>query len=48
MKLFYEGDIKINDEPKHDPELYNPELYDEGKGNTDIIPPVILLKHNRG
>ena len=51
IKLFYKGDIKINDKPKRDPKLYNPELYNEDEGNIDIIPPVILaipLKHGRG
>jgi hypothetical protein len=48
MKLFYKGDIKINDEPKYDPKLYNPKLYNKGEGNIDIIPLIILLKRNRG
>jgi len=56
IKLFYERDIKINDEPKrdpklYDPELYNPELYNEGEGNISIIPYTILailLKYSRG
>ena len=51
IQLFYEGDIKINDEPERDPELYNPELYNEGEDNTDIIPPAILaipLKRSKG
>ena len=46
--LFYKGDIKINNEPKRNPKLYNPKLHDKGEGNMDIIPPVILLKYNRG
>ena len=51
VKPFHEGDIKIDDKPKYDPELHDPELYNEGKSNTGIIPPailVILLKRNRG
>jgi hypothetical protein len=48
IKLFHEGDIKINDKPKRDPKLYNPELYDEGEGDMDIIPPTIPLKRGRG
>jgi hypothetical protein len=48
IKLFHEGDIKINNEPKGDPKLYNPKLHDEGKGDMDIIPPAIPLKHSRG
>jgi hypothetical protein len=48
IKLFHEGDIKIDDEPKRDPELYDPELHDEGEGDTDMIPPAILLKRGRG
>jgi hypothetical protein len=48
IKLFHEGDIKINDKPKRDPELYNPELYNKGEGDMDIIPPAISLKRGKG
>ena len=51
IKLFYKGDIKIDNEPKRDPKLYNPELYDKGEGNIDMIPLAILailLKYSRG
>jgi hypothetical protein len=48
IKLFHEGDIKINNKPKYDPKLYNPELHDKGEGDTDIIPPAIPLKRGRG
>ena len=48
IKLFYKGDIKINNKPKCNPELYNPELHNEDKGDIDTIPPTILLKHSRG
>jgi hypothetical protein len=50
IKLFHEGDIKINNELERDPELHDPELYDEGKGNMSMIPPTILailLKRSR-
>jgi hypothetical protein len=48
IKPFHEGDIKIDDEPKRDPELYDPELHDKGEGDTDIIPPTIPPKRGRG
>jgi hypothetical protein len=48
IKLFHEGDIKINDEPKYDPKLYNPKLHNKGEGDIDIIPPAIPLKRGRG
>jgi len=48
IKLFYKGDIKINDEPKRDPKLYNPKLHDKDEGNMDTIPPTILPKYSRG
>jgi len=47
IKLFYEGNIKINDEP----ECEDPELHDEGEGDMGMIPPAILAippKRGRG
>jgi len=48
IKLFHEGDIKINNEPKYNPKLHDPELYNKDEGNIDTIPLTILLKYNRG
>jgi hypothetical protein len=54
VKLFHEGDIKIDDELERDPELYDPELHSEGEGegegegNVGMIPPAIPLKRGRG
>jgi hypothetical protein len=49
IKLFYGGDIEASSEgPKDDPEYYSK---GDGKGNTGVIPPVILLillKRSRG